>query len=269
MMYSAPSNPYREKKQSPLVKPALLTMFAFAIVIMFHALLHHPEAVADNRAYQAQTEPGLRSAAGKNSGSNSAESMAGLYPAGPPPTVPFNVMMLLADLNDGTEEMIVFTVDPAWAPKAAAHFKRLVEAKFYDGCKLYTVLPGFAIQTGINGNPAVQKKWEKVVLEEDPVVRSNEKGTLSFSADSDGIKNTPFFFTIGDMPARSLDKKGFTPFARMISLTGKDGMPTLEERAQNKYRQKPEVAKIKEEGNAYLDREFPGMTYIKEAKVLR
>lgn len=194
-------------------------------------------------------------------------SVEDLYAAGPPPTHPYNVMMLLADLNDGSEERIIFTVDPAWAPKAAAHFKRLVEAKFYDGCKLFLVMPGFAIQTGVNRDPAVQKRWEAVTLEEDPVIRSNEKGTLSFAKDGVG-KNTQFFFTIGDMPAKSLDKKEFTPFARMISLTGKDGMPTLEQRVQNKWRQQADVNRIKAEGNAYLDREFPGMTYIKEARVL-
>lgn len=43
---------------------------------------------------------------------------------------------------------IDITLDMAGAPKTAAHFKSLVEKKYYDGAAVYRIEPGFVVQLG-------------------------------------------------------------------------------------------------------------------------
>lgn len=43
---------------------------------------------------------------------------------------------------------IEITLDPIGAPKTAAHFKGLVEKKYFDGAAVYRIEPGFVVQLG-------------------------------------------------------------------------------------------------------------------------
>ena len=42
---------------------------------------------------------------------------------------------------------------------ARRRFKELVEAKYFEGCRLYRVIPGFIVQWGIPADPAMWKQW--------------------------------------------------------------------------------------------------------------
>jgi hypothetical protein len=68
--------------------------------------------------------------------------------------------------NTGT---FVVQTRPDWAPIGEERFTALAESKFFDGCRAFRVLPGFIVQFGINGDPAVQAKWRSQNLKDDPV----------------------------------------------------------------------------------------------------
>lgn len=63
--------------------------------------------------------------------------------AGNPPKNGDEVAVI--DTNYGK---IVFKFFPDKAPKSVANFKKLADAKFYDGTKFHRVIPGFMIQGG-------------------------------------------------------------------------------------------------------------------------
>ena len=44
-------------------------------------------------------------------------------------------------------------IDPSWSTLGAAHFRRLVEAGIYDGCRFFRVVPDFMVQFGLCGKP--------------------------------------------------------------------------------------------------------------------
>lgn len=48
---------------------------------------------------------------------------------------------------------------PEWAPKGAARFLELIDAKFYDNTRFFRVVPGFVVQWGISGKPSVAAEW--------------------------------------------------------------------------------------------------------------
>jgi len=80
----------------------------------------------------------------------------------------------------------------------------------------------------------------------------------------DGVwgRNTQFFITLGDKN-KNLDKT-HQPFGKVVSITGRDGLPTLE-KLYNRYRQKPQAETIRKEGDAYLDAQFSQLSYIERA----
>lgn len=151
-------------------------------------------------------------------------------------------------------------VEPAWAPQGAARFRELVEAGFYDDARFFRVVPGFVAQFGINGTPATNAMWSSRTIPDDPVVRSNTRGFVTFAQTSARNSRTTQLFINLDDNAR-LDDMRFAPFAVVVS-----GMDVVE--ALNaEYGEQPSQAQIGAQGNAYLDANFPRLDYIVTARV--
>ena len=153
---------------------------------------------------------------------------------------------------------VVIEVIPEWAPLGAARFRELVEDGFFDGCRFFRVVPNFVVQFGINGDPAVHSKWDKKISD-DPVTQSNKRGTLTFATSGPNTRTSQLFISLKDN-AR-LDGMGFSPFGRIVS-----GMEAVD-KITSEYGERPQQPLIEQQGNVYLEREFPNMDYVKTAKV--
>ena len=104
----------------------------------------------------------------------------------------------------------VMDVNPQWAPIGAARFKELVESKFFDGCRFFRVIPGFMAQIGLNGDPAVSAEWRTKTIADEPVLKSNLRGYVSFAkTGAPNSRTTQFFINFGDNSR--LDGMGFAP----------------------------------------------------------
>jgi len=163
--------------------------------------------------------------------------------------------------------MFVIRVVPEWAPLGAARFRTLVESGFYDGARFFRVLPGFVAQFGINGDPAVTRKWDKSEIKDDPVKQSNTRGRITFATAGPDTRTTQVFVNFNDKNAR-LDSKGFSPFGEVI-----EGMDVVE-RLHSGYGEGaphgkgPDQDRIEKEGNSYLERDFPKLDFIRTARLL-
>jgi peptidyl-prolyl cis-trans isomerase A (cyclophilin A) len=158
-------------------------------------------------------------------------------------------------------------VVPDWAPLGAARFRSLVESGFYDGARFFRVLPGFVAQVGISGDPEVTRKWDKTEIKDDPVKQSNTRGRVTFATAGPNTRTTQIFINFSDKNAR-LDGMGFSPFGEVV-----EGMEVVE-RLHSGYGEGaprgrgPDQGRIEKEGNAYLEREFPKLDYIKTARIV-
>src|SRR5215467_14072653 len=156
---------------------------------------------------------------------------------------------------DTSRGAFVIEVHRDWAPIGADRFYNLVKNGFFDECRFFRVVPDFMVQFGINGDPAIQSNWANANITDDPVTQSNKKGYVTFATRGKDTRTTQVFVNFKDNAF--LDKQGFAPFGEVT--TGMDAV----EKITSQYGEKPNQGSIQAEGNAYLNKEFPKLDYIK------
>jgi peptidyl-prolyl cis-trans isomerase A (cyclophilin A) len=156
-------------------------------------------------------------------------------------------------------------VTRAWAPHGADRFYELVRAGYYDGNRLFRVVPGFVVQFGIAPKPSVAKKWANATIPDDPVKKSNVPGTITFAATgSPNSRTTQVFVNLGNNGA-NLDGQGFAPFGKVTR-----GMSVID-KLYSKYGEQPTGAQqqMTEQGDAFVKKTFPKLDRILKARITR
>jgi len=159
----------------------------------------------------------------------------------------------------------IVQVHKEWAPLGAERFIELVKSGFYDKARFFRVVTGFMVQFGITGDPNVQAKWREATIQDDPVTQSNTRGKLSFATKGPGSRTSQVFINLVDN-AR-LDQSGFAPFAEVVS-----GMEVVDQLYSGYGDGAPRGAGpdqnlIQSQGNAYLEKDFPRLDFIKKASM--
>lgn len=166
-----------------------------------------------------------------------------------------------------TQGQVLIEVHREWSPNGADRFYELVNEGFYDGCKFFRVLDGFMAQVGINGSPAVMRKWGERNIPDDPVVQSNTRGYVTFAKSSaPNSRSTQIFFNYGDNS--NLDGQGFSPFA--VVTEGMDVIDSLYSGYGEGYPngRGPDQGRVNAEGNEYLEAQFPKLDAIIKAEIV-
>ena len=146
-----------------------------------------------------------------------------------------------------------------WAPIGAERFYQLVKAGYYNECRYFRVVPGFMVQFGMNGDPAVQREWDRNIRD-DAVTESNKRGYVTFATSGPDSRTTQIFINFGDNS--SLDGQGFAPFGKVI-----EGMENVDA-IESKYGESPGQGSIESGGNAYLQQSFPDLDFVKKMSIL-
>jgi cyclophilin family peptidyl-prolyl cis-trans isomerase len=162
----------------------------------------------------------------------------------------------------------VIEVYRQWAPLGADRFFNLVRAGFFDDSRFFRVVPDFIAQFGIAGDPAIARLWRDRTFADDPARELNLRGTVAFAMKGPNDRRTQLYINLRDN-ARN-DGQGFAMIGRVI-----EGMAVVDSlyagygettgggmRAGHQQR-------LFEEGNAYLDREFPKLDRILRAMIVR
>lgn len=162
------------------------------------------------------------------------------------------------DTSVGT---FVVDVTRSWAPLGADRFYNLVKNGFYDGTRFFRVLPNFVVQWGLYGDPKVGALWRDANINDDPVTQSNKRGTIVFATAGPNTRTTQLFINYRDNT--NLDASGFAPFGVVSS-----GMEIVE-KINPEHRQDPDQGLIQTQGNAYLNKAYPKLDYIKKATIVK
>ena len=162
----------------------------------------------------------------------------------------------------------VIEVHRDWAPKGADRFYNMVKSGYFTDVRFFRVISGFMAQFGLNGDPAVNRAWQGANLADDPPKESNRKGTITYANAGRGTRSTQLFINLVDNTRLDDPRMAFTPFGRVIS-----GMDAVE-KIYSGYGEGapsgggPDQGRVRNEGNAYLTKEFPKLDYIKKASIV-
>ncbi|MCP4602238.1 MAG: peptidylprolyl isomerase [Proteobacteria bacterium] len=164
-----------------------------------------------------------------------------------------------------TKEDIIIDVHREWGPRGADRFYNLVKSGYYENVAFFRVIKGFMAQTGISGNPETNAEWRSKWILDDPVIKSNLQGMVSFATSGPNRRTTQFFINFGDN--NRLDSMGFAPFGQVRDIKKVeliyDGYGEGAPRGKG-----PSQKRIQKEGNSYLKAEFPKLDYIRAARII-
>ena len=122
------------------------------------------------------------------------------------------------DLGDFVPGAFTIEMHRDWAPIGYDRFMELVKEDFFTDQLIYRTIPGFLVQFGVHGDPAVQGKWNGKRLQDDKAVRGLgfDKGLVSFAGNGKNSRSTHIF--IADMPnGRTLGKAAHErPFGKIV-----------------------------------------------------
>ena len=163
---------------------------------------------------------------------------------------------------DTTKGVIVIEVHRAWSPNGADRFYNLVKNGYYDGVKFFRVVPGFVVQWGIHGDPNIASKWLQSNIQDDPVKESNKRGFITYAKSGQpNSRSVQLFINLGDNSR--LDATGFAPFGKVI-----EGMDVVEKLYGGYAEGLTKLqGRIAEEGNAFLEKNYPQLDGIKQATI--
>lgn len=169
-----------------------------------------------------------------------------------------------------TKGSFVVAVHRDWAPAGADRFFNLVTMGYYDDAAFFRVIRDprpFMAQVGFSGDPKVNAAWSSATIPDDPVVKSNLRGLVSFAKTNAPNSRTTQFF-INYAANDYLDGYGFAPFGEVVE--GMDVVDSLfagyGEGAPTGSG--PSQGRIASEGNSYLKKNFPKLDYILHAAVV-
>jgi peptidyl-prolyl cis-trans isomerase A (cyclophilin A) len=167
-----------------------------------------------------------------------------------------------------TEGPIVIRFEREWSPAGVDRVYNLVKMGYYDDVAFFRVIEGFMAQFGIHGTPAVNEAWKEATIPDEEVKKSNTRGMVTFAKrNMPDSRTVQLFINYSDKNKR-LDASGFAPIGEVEKCMSNveslhagygEGAP----RGQG-----PSQAKMNEEGNAYLEANFPKLDYIRETTVL-
>ena len=60
------------------------------------------------------------------------------------------------------------------------------------------MLPGFVVQWGMKGVPQIDKVWENLGINDEPVKLSNTKGAISFARGGPNTRSNQLFINLGN-----------------------------------------------------------------------
>jgi cyclophilin family peptidyl-prolyl cis-trans isomerase len=166
-----------------------------------------------------------------------------------------------------TKGDFVLQVTRSLAALGADRFYHLVQAGFYDNSRFYRVIAGRFVQFGIAGDRKIAQIWRNASFPDDPVRASNTRGTFAFAMTGPNARTTQIYINTGNQSR--LDKMGFAPFGKVV-----EGMDVVD-RLYSGYGERSgggmragHQSKLFEEGNAYLDRQFPRLDKLIGAEIV-
>ena len=159
----------------------------------------------------------------------------------------------------------------AWSPLGVDRIHFLISQRYYDGARFFRVVPGFVVQWGISGDPAVNKVWDDRNLPDEPVRQSNTRGRVSFARGGPNTRSVQLYVNLADNSRLDTTSTfGFPPLGEVREgLALMDSMYAGYSCRRGSQGTCPSQDSIQAQGDAYLRRVHPQLDYIRRARIVR
>ena len=151
------------------------------------------------------------------------------------------------------------------SPKAADRFYQLVKRGYFDNGIFYRVVPGFVAQFG-NTDTAEMSNWKASEVEDEIVLSSNIRGTISFARFGKNSRDLEVFINLGDNTVLdTLDFEGVKGFPAFGNIS--NGMNVVDELYSGYAERTMEDPNLYSNRSAFYQR-FPKLDLIKKAYII-
>ena len=163
---------------------------------------------------------------------------------------------------------LVIEVHRDWSPHGVDRFFNLVRGGYYDDSRFFRIREGTWAQFGINGVPKVSNAWRERNIPDDPRVLSNVRGTVAFAFAVPNGRTTQIFINLKDNSATH-DSEPFVPFGKIVQgMEAADALNAEYGESSGGGIRGGKQGPVFESGNAYLNREFPRLDFIRRATII-
>ena len=155
-----------------------------------------------------------------------------------------------------------------WAPNGADRFYNLVRAGYYNESRFFRIRKGTWVQFGINGDPKISNIWRTRTIPDDPRRQSNVRGTIAYAFAVPNGRTTQVFINLKDN-SPTHDAEPFAPFGRVVEgIEIVDSLYAEYGESSGGGIRAGRQGPLFEEGNAYLQRNFPRLDTIAKVTVV-
>jgi cyclophilin family peptidyl-prolyl cis-trans isomerase len=163
---------------------------------------------------------------------------------------------------------IVLEIHRDWSPHGADRFYNLVRGGYFDESRFFRIRKGTWVQFGVAGDPKVAQAWREATIPDEPRLQSNVRGTIAYAFAPGGLRATQMFINLRDN-SETHDPEPFVPFGRVV-----EGMEVADalyadygDEAGGGIRGGKQDS-LFNEGNAWLERNFPKLDGIRRATIV-
>ena len=156
-----------------------------------------------------------------------------------------------------------------WSPAGVDRLYALIKKGFYTDTPVFRVVPGFVAQFGIHDNSIIQKSWEGVGIDDEPVLERNKAKTIAFARGGKRTRTTQIFVNLKDNPRLdNLTYGGVTGFPVVAKVTnGFDTVLKFYDKYGDKLGRKQDS--IQKYGNSFIRAKYPKVAFIISAVILK
>ena len=154
-----------------------------------------------------------------------------------------------------------------WSPAAVNRLYQLIKHGYYKDIAIFRVIPDRYAQFGIHNDSTIRSSWMEVKVVDEPVLKSNTKGSVSFARAGPDTRDAQLFINLKDnfsLDTITMDNvTGFPVVAQIIS--GFDIVESFYSGYGGELDGKQHL--IYTHGNTYLKKNYPKLDYIHKAYI--
>lgn len=157
-----------------------------------------------------------------------------------------------------------------WSAEGADRLYHLVKHNYYHDVPFYRVIPDTYAQFGFTSDYEVSKAWSMHTIPDEPVKASNTYKTISFARNGPNTRSQHLSIMLSDNThLDTIRVDGVTGFVPIGEVTeGMDVVESLNMEYGNTPRTMIKIDSTMTRGHDFLERKFPGLDYITDAKIV-